>query len=77
MHGAEDHDSVPVESAHKLIEQLTAAGNTHFTYWEIPGMKHGPDSLPAASREVLQRAMLDWLLEGSRDAHPVQPISTQ
>ena len=46
VHGEKDFDSTPVASARKLVKELQDAGNTSFTYWEIPNMEHGWSKLP-------------------------------
>ena len=63
VQGAEDFDSTPADSSRKLVADLEAAGNTAFTYWEVPDMKHGVGSLPKAQKTLLQAAMLNWLLD--------------
>lgn len=70
VHGEMDHESVPVESARKLINVLHESGNTHYTYWEIPDMKHGLNSLPATERKKIEDAMLHWLLSDDNDKAP-------
>ena len=67
VHGELDADSTPVESARALVADLTANGNTAFTYWEVPGMKHGWDDLPDDRQSALVTGMLDWLMTGSID----------
>ncbi len=62
VHGEKDFDSTPVASARKLVEDLKAAGNTAFTYWEIPNMEHGWSKLPKPQGQALEAAMLNWLL---------------
>jgi len=62
VHGEEDHDNTPVESARVLVEELEAAGNTAFEYWEIPRMQHGWGNLPETQQHALLDGMLDWLL---------------
>ncbi len=62
VQGAEDFDSTPAASARKLVADLEAAGNEAFTYWEVPGMKHGTGSLPKTQRDLLEADMLNWLL---------------
>jgi pimeloyl-ACP methyl ester carboxylesterase len=70
VHGAEGFDNVPVESARALVNALTDAGQDTFTYWEVPGMKHGPASLPEDRIQPLMTAMRDWLLLGETVAMP-------
>jgi dipeptidyl aminopeptidase/acylaminoacyl peptidase len=70
VHGAEDFDNVPVESARTLVSALTDAGQDSFTHWEVPGMKHGPASLPADRIQPLFDAMRDWLLTGDSVTMP-------
>ena len=62
VHGAEDHDKTPVESARILVSELESAGNDAFEYWEIPAMRHGWRSLPVDQQTALETGMLDWLL---------------
>lgn len=73
VHGALDHDSVPVESARKLVEQLTAAGSTNFTYWEVLGMGHHLGTVPRERAQALEQAMLEWLVEGGKTNPPPLP----
>lgn len=62
VHGADDYDATPVESARVLVDSLEAAGNTSFEYWQIPCMGHGWSSLPPRQRRGVEAGMLDWLL---------------
>ena len=62
VHGEKDYDSTPVASARRLIELLKESGNTAYSYWEVPGMGHGPSSLPDAQNDALELAMLNWVL---------------
>ncbi len=62
VHGEKDYDSTPVASARKLVEMLNESGNTAYTYWEVPGMGHGPSSLPDAQNAAFELAMLNWVL---------------
>lgn len=62
VHGELDRENTPVESARKLVADLEAAGNTAFTYWEVPGMKHGWTNLPQSQQDLFFEAMLKWLL---------------
>lgn len=62
VQGAEDFDSTPAASSRKLVADLEAVGNDAYTYWEIPGMKHGVGSLPAEQKALVEAAMLNWLL---------------
>lgn len=70
VHGAEDFNNVPVDSARTLVAALTEAGHESFTYWEVPGMKHGPASLPKNRITPLMNAMRDWLLTGDSVTMP-------
>ena len=65
VHGERDADNTPVESARALVADLREAGNTAFTYWEVPGMEHGWNALPEGRRTALIEGMLDWLMTGS------------
>lgn len=72
VHGSEDFDNTPVQSARKLVESLSSAGNTAYTYWEVPQMGHGwmPDpstGFDQADAIAIERAMLDWLLTDAAD----------
>ncbi|MEO1324460.1 MAG: alpha/beta hydrolase [Pseudomonadota bacterium] len=62
IHGAEDFDQTPVESARKLVTNLIGAGNESFSYWEVAEMGHTWSSLPEQRRLLLEDAMLHWLL---------------
>ena len=69
VQGEEDRFGTPVESARALVSDLEAAGNTAFTYWEIPMMEHGwlqetDAGFTVESGKALEEAMLAWLLEG-------------
>ena len=64
VHGALDRENTPVESARTLIADLTESGNTAFTYWEVPSMEHGWNTLPGDRRTALVTGMLDWLFKG-------------
>jgi dienelactone hydrolase len=64
VHGSEDFENTPVTSARRLVADLDEAGSTAHTYWEVPGMAHGWDDLPGDKADALERAMLDWLLNG-------------
>lgn len=70
IHGANDQNNVPVDSAQTLVADLANAGRDNITYWEIPGMKHTPGSLPDDRRVALMTAMRDWLLMGDSVAMP-------
>ena len=63
VHGENDLENTPVASARALIEGLTAAGNPHFTYWEIEGMAHGWGSLPPAERATVRIGSFLWLFD--------------
>ena len=67
VHGQEDFDSLPVRGARKLVEELTAAGNDAFEYWEVVGMKHSLSSLEDEARESIEICLLLWLV-ASEDA---------
>ncbi len=66
VHGALDVESTPVESARELVNYLHLHENKYYTYWEVPNMKHGGNSLSAEKEKMLNDAMLGWLL--SEDA---------
>ncbi len=74
VHGALDRDATPVESTRKLVSDLDAAGNTAFTYWEVPAMHHGWSDLPPDRQSALMRGMQDWLLTGEVEPDDLELI---
>lgn len=62
VHGAEDFEAAPVESARKPVNKLLSVRNETFSYWEIPNMGHTWSSLPPKDALDLERKMLKWLL---------------
>lgn len=62
VHGAQDRDGTPVESARELLRLLKADGQTNVEYWEIPSMGHGIGNVEPVRREKLLNAMYNWLL---------------
>jgi pimeloyl-ACP methyl ester carboxylesterase len=71
VHGAKDHDSVPVEAARVLMDRLKSDGNATVDYWEVPEMGHSFGSLaPERSTQVLA-ATFRWLFR--RDPGPGGP----
>ncbi|WP_260483486.1 alpha/beta hydrolase family protein [Sphingomicrobium flavum] len=62
VHGELDQPNTPVESARKLVDDLKAAGNEAFTYWEVAGMEHGWGNLAKPDQAKLRLSMLGWLL---------------
>lgn len=70
VHGANDQNNVPVNSAQTLVAELAEAGRDNVTYWEVPDMKHTPRSLPDDRRVALMTAMRDWLLVGDSVTMP-------
>jgi len=64
VQGERDYDATPAESARALVRGLEAAGNTAFEYWEVACMEHGWGSLEREQAEVLEAAMLNWLVLG-------------
>ena len=71
VHGAEDINSTPVDSARRLIKELQDAENEAFTYWEIPNMQHSMSSLPDDKNTLLEKAMLNWLFSTSLEKQPI------
>ena len=71
LHGAEDFDGAPVESARKLADDLAAFDGNAFTYWEVEGMSHDMWSLPPESALRLERSTLVWLLQGTAELLPI------
>lgn len=71
VHGAEDFDSTPVDSARKLVKELQDAGNESYTYWEIPNMQHSMSSLSKEKNPVLEKAMLEWLFSNSSEKQSI------
>lgn len=62
VHGTEDKGQI--KSARALKEDLDAAGNAAYTYWEIETMTHTPRQLTSEQGDRLYKAMRDWLLTG-------------
>lgn len=63
IHGANDRDSVPVESARELNRMLTEAGGVDFEYWEIPDADHNIGIHTEGQSEAVRIAMFSWLFE--------------
>ncbi|WP_417476043.1 alpha/beta hydrolase family protein [Maricaulis sp.] len=69
VHGSQDYDSVPVESARRLVEGLEANENNHFEYWEIACMEHVWRNMSEVDGASLETSMLNWLF-GDPDPAP-------
>jgi len=63
IHGEDDRDSVPVESARELIRMLTEEGGVDFEYWEIPDAGHNVGILNEGQSESVRIEMLNWLFK--------------
>ena len=71
IHGADDRDSVPIESARELVRMLKVSGEVDFEYWEVPDADHNIGIHTEGKSEAVRLAMLNWLLQGSAgDAGP-------
>ena len=82
VHGEKDYDSTPVDSARKLVDDLTEAKNKYFIYWEIPGMGHGTranhaSGFTAEHGKLVNDAVLLWLLTGETDAQALVTLKVQ
>lgn len=71
VHGADDFEGAPVQSARKLADDLAALDNDTFTYWEVKGMSHDMWSLAPEMALQLERNTLIWLLKGQADLLPI------
>ena len=74
VHGALDRDATPVESTCKLVSDLGAAGNSAFTYWEVPAMHFGLSDLPPERQSALMCGMPDWSLTGEVEPDDLELI---
>jgi len=63
IHGENDRDSVPVQSARELVRMLNEAGNVDFEYWEVPDAGHNIGIHSEGQSESVRLAMLNWLFE--------------
>jgi hypothetical protein len=69
VHGSQDFESVPVQSARRLVDGLEANENQQFEYWEIACMGHVWRNMSEQDGDALEAAMLNWLF-GVQDAAP-------
>ncbi|MEM1379634.1 MAG: alpha/beta hydrolase [Pseudomonadota bacterium] len=70
IHGQEDDDGAPVESARKLVKGVTSTEENQFQYWEVEGMGHGIWSLDPSEALLLETNILKWLLDVDAEPHP-------
>lgn len=63
VHGAEDRDNTPVESARRLVARLNEAARPALTYCEVPGMAHGHGSVTPEQQVAMERAYLEFLFD--------------
>lgn len=63
VHGQDDRDSSPVQSARALIKSLETSAGVKFDYWEVPHLAHTFNGIPPTRAKLLHAAMINWLLE--------------
>lgn len=63
VHGENDFNGTPVESARKLVEALEQNGEAPYTYWEVSGMEHSFMTLPPENVDLLLKGMMAWLFD--------------
>lgn len=66
VHGGLDRDSVPVQSARRLIARLSRSKRASITYCEIPTMGHGTGSLEPELAQKVDQALADFLFASAR-----------
>ncbi len=63
VHGADDRDGVPVESARRLVLVLEKVPGLQFEYWEIPEMSHAIGNLEPERGALIRGAIYGWLFD--------------
>lgn len=63
VHGENDRDSVPIQSARELIRRLDEVGSVDYEYWEIPGAGHNIGIYTVGQSEAVRVAIMNWLFE--------------